>query len=33
MGRPNVDMNSVNFGRITSATGNRIVVIGARINF
>jgi len=30
---PNSDMNSVNFGRITGATGERILVIGMRLNF
>jgi hypothetical protein len=31
---PNGDMNSVNFGRITSTSdGNRILVVGGRINF
>ncbi len=30
---PNIDINSTNFGRITGAGGNRIVVLGARINF
>ncbi|MGH9938928.1 MAG: hypothetical protein ACREAM_22025 [Blastocatellia bacterium] len=29
----NTDINSPNFGRITGANGNRIIVIGARINF
>lgn len=29
----NTDINSVNFGRITNATGNRIIVLTARINF
>lgn len=29
----NTDINSVNFGRITGAGGNRIVVLGARLNF
>jgi hypothetical protein len=29
----NLGINSLNFGRITSATGNRIVVLNARINF
>ncbi len=29
----NLDINSTNFGRITGAGGNRIVVLGARINF
>ena len=32
-GNPNADMNSVNFGRITSATGNRILVAGLRFSF
>lgn len=30
---PNADMNSTTFGRITGASGNRILVVGARINF
>ena len=30
---PNVDMNSVNFGRITAAGGNRIVVLQMRLDF
>ncbi len=30
---PNVDINSLNFGRITGAGGNRIIVVGARVNF
>ncbi|MBM3787543.1 MAG: hypothetical protein FJW30_24570 [Acidobacteria bacterium] len=30
---PNVNMNSQNFGRITGAGGNRIIVVGGRINF
>jgi hypothetical protein len=30
---PNGDMNSVNFGRITGASGNRIMVVGGRFNF
>ncbi|MFN0088360.1 MAG: carboxypeptidase regulatory-like domain-containing protein [Blastocatellia bacterium] len=30
---PNTDINSVNFGRITGAGGNRIIVLEARINF
>ncbi len=29
----NLDINSTNFGNITGAGGNRIIVIGARINF
>jgi hypothetical protein len=32
-GNPNLDINDLNFGRITSAGGNRIVVLGARLNF
>jgi hypothetical protein len=32
-GNPNADINSLNFGNITSAGGNRIIVIGARVNF
>ncbi|HEX4948810.1 MAG TPA: carboxypeptidase-like regulatory domain-containing protein [Blastocatellia bacterium] len=32
-GNPNTDINSVNFGRITGATGNRIIVLEGRINF
>jgi hypothetical protein len=30
---PNVDINSLNFGRITGAGGTRIIVVGARVNF
>ena len=30
---PNTDINSLSFGRITGAGGNRIVVVGARFNF
>ncbi|HYR92336.1 MAG TPA: TonB-dependent receptor [Terriglobia bacterium] len=30
---PNTDINSTDFGRITAAGGNRIIVLGARINF
>ncbi|MGH9798901.1 MAG: hypothetical protein ACRD82_00910, partial [Blastocatellia bacterium] len=30
---PNTDINSTNFGRITGAGGNRIVVLTAKINF
>jgi hypothetical protein len=30
---PNTDINSANFGRITGATGNRIMVIDLRFNF
>ena len=32
-GNPNTDINSTNFGRITNAGGNRIIVLEARINF
>ena len=32
-GNPNLDINDLNFGRITSAGGNRVVVLGARLNF
>ncbi len=32
-GNPNLDINSLNFGRITSAGGTRIIVIGGRVNF
>ncbi len=32
-GAPTGDINSLTFGRITTATGNRIIVLGARINF
>ncbi|MFN0108782.1 MAG: carboxypeptidase regulatory-like domain-containing protein [Blastocatellia bacterium] len=32
-GNPNTDINSVNFGRITGAGGNRIVVLTGKINF
>ncbi len=32
-GDPNVDINSPNFGRITSAGGNRIIVVGMRYEF
>lgn len=32
-GNPNTDINSVNFGRITDAGGNRIIVLEARISF
>jgi hypothetical protein len=28
-----LDINDINFGRIQSATGNRLIVIGARVNF
>jgi hypothetical protein len=30
---PNTDINSLNFGRITGSSGNRIVILGGRINF
>ncbi|MBS1827452.1 MAG: carboxypeptidase regulatory-like domain-containing protein [Acidobacteria bacterium] len=32
-GNPTLDINSANFGRITTAGGNRLMIIGARINF
>lgn len=32
-GNPNLDINSANFGRITTATGNRLMIVGARFNF
>ncbi len=32
-GDPNTDINSANFGRITTATGSRSVTINARIDF
>jgi len=32
-GNPNVNINSVNFGRITTATGSRSFVINSRLNF
>jgi hypothetical protein len=32
-GAPNLNIDSTSFGRITSATGNRSVVINARLNF
>jgi hypothetical protein len=32
-GNPNTDINSTNFGRITGAGGNRIIVLNARLNF
>ena len=32
-GNPNTDINSGNFGRITSATGQRTFVINARVEF
>jgi hypothetical protein len=32
-GNPNVDINSANFGRITSATGARTITFNARVDF
>jgi hypothetical protein len=32
-GNPDAEISSTTFGRITTATGNRILVLGARINF
>lgn len=32
-GDPNLNINDLNFGRITTAGGNRVVVLGGRINF
>ncbi len=32
-GDPTIDINSTNFGRITSATGNRVIVLQGRVNF
>ena len=32
-GSPNTDINSTDFGRITTAGGNRFVVLEARISF
>jgi hypothetical protein len=32
-GNPTLDINDLNFGRITTACGNRIIVIGGRVNF
>lgn len=32
-GAPNLNINDLNFGRITSAGGNRIIVVGGRFNF
>jgi hypothetical protein len=32
-GNPNTDINSNGFGRITTATGNRRITVGARIDF
>jgi hypothetical protein len=32
-GSPNTSINSLDFGRITSAAGNRIVVISVKVNF
>ena len=30
---PVTDINDTDFGRITTASGNRIIVVGARIQF
>ena len=32
-GTPNVDINNVNFGRITTSSGNRMITFNARIDF
>lgn len=32
-GNPNLDINDLNFGRITGAGGNRVFVVGGRVNF
>src|SRR5262249_40955553 len=32
-GDPNTDINSANFGRITTATGSRTITVGARVDF
>jgi hypothetical protein len=32
-GNPNLNINDVSFGRITSAGGNRVFVLGGRFNF
>ena len=32
-GNPSVDINSVNFGRITTSSGNRMITFNARIDF
>lgn len=32
-GNPTTDINSTSFGRITSAGGNRVIVLGGRVNF
>ena len=32
-GNPNVDINNVNFGRITTSSGNRMITFNARIDF
>jgi hypothetical protein len=32
-GTPNGDINSLSFGRITSAEGERLVVVGLRLYF
>nr|MBP6823976.1 hypothetical protein [Acidobacteriota bacterium] len=29
----NTDINSANFGRVTGASGNRLFVLGLRVNF
>jgi len=32
-GTPNLNIDSTSFGQITSATGNRNIVLGARVEF
>lgn len=32
-GNPETNINSTDFGRITSAGGNRIIVLNGRVNF
>jgi hypothetical protein len=32
-GNPNTDINSAAFGRITTATGTRMITINARVDF
>jgi hypothetical protein len=32
-GNPNTDINSANFGRISSASNGRRITLGARLNF
>ena len=32
-GNPNLNIDNTNFGRITTATGNRRFVMNARLNF